>query len=232
MRASKNLKFLHVVAGTALFLIIATAQAQQGGCNCSDARDLFTRYCAARGAVNEWNSLISRARSKEHFNGKVIPALDAKDQVAQCVDEVVNIYRQEGPGSRKSGGATDRNCEVTIDAPNACMRGVIAHHESWHKMMCEAHYKPDAEWRSSINPFTYLPALINRMSQQSIVDYMLEERTGYMLETNYTRDRLEELAGQCNEPQVFKPARGGRSFTIQDCPRPDYANYNRKCSFK
>jgi len=226
------MKSLRILAGTVFALITMTAHAQQGSCNCNDARDLFTRYCASQSAVSEWNSLISRLRSKEHYDGKVIQALDMKDQVAQCVDEVISIHRQEGPGSRKSGGATDRNCEVTIDAPNACMRGVIAHHESWHKMMCEAHYKPDAPWRTSNNPFTYLPALINRMSQQSIVDYMLEERTGYMLETNYTRDRLEELASQCNDTRVFKPTKSGRSFTIQDCPRPDFANYDRKCSVK
>lgn len=232
MRASGNIRNLRVIAGATLVLVSMTAQAQQGGCGCADARDLFTRYCAARGVVSEWDSLIGRVRSKEHFNGKVIPAMDMKDQVAQCVEEVINVFRVEGPGSRSSSGNTNRNCEVTIDAPNACMRGVIAHHESWHKMVCEAQNKPDAAWRSSENPYTYLRASINRMSQQSIVDYMLEERTGYMLEIDYTRDRLEELSGQCNEPQVFKPTRSGRSFTMNDCPRPDWANYNRKCSVK
>ena len=223
---------LRILAASALFMGPAAAVAQQGGCNCQDARDLFTRHCAAQGAINEWNRLINRTKDRERSEKRVIGALDMKEDVAKCTDEVISIYRQEGPGSRTSRGETDRNCNVTVDAPNACMRGVIAHHESWHKMMCEAHNRPDAPWRTTANPFNYLAGLINRMSQQSLVDYMYEERTGYMLEVDYTRDRLMELAGQCNEPRVFQPTRQGRSYTLQPCPRPNFQDYNRQCSFK
>ncbi len=228
-----NIMTLRIFAAAFFALVTLPLHAQPGGgCNCTDARDLFTRYCAAQGAVNEWNTLINRMRNRERQEGRVISAFDVKDQVAQCVNEIVAINRQEGPGSRTSGGETDRNCNVTVTAPNACMRGVIEHHESWHKMMCEAHYKPDAPWRATNNPFTYLSALVNRMSQQSAVDYMLEERTGYMLEINYTRNRLEDLAARCDEPKVFQPSRQGRSFTLQACPRPNMQDYDRKCTVK
>lgn len=225
-------RLLKIVAGTALVLVPLGAAAQQGGCNCQDARDLYTRHCAAQGAINEWNRLINRAKDRERGERRVIPALDMKEDVAKCTDEVISIYRQEGPGSRTSRGETDRNCNVTVNAANACMGGVIAHHESWHKMMCEAHNRPDAPWRTTANPFNYLAGLINRMSQQSLVDYMYEERTGYMLEVDYTRDRLMELAGRCNEPGVFQSTRQGRSYTLQPCPRPNFSDYNRQCSFK
>ena len=228
----------HVITAAALLVatlllapLAANAQAG-GGCRCSDARDLFTRYCAAQGAVREWDRLINRVRQQEKESGKVIGALDLKEDVAQCVDEVISIHRQEGPGSRTSKGETDRNCNVTISAPNACMRGVIAHHESWHKMMCEAHNRPDAPWRSTANPFNYLAGMINRMSQQSAVDYMYEERTGYMLEIDYTRSRLEELASQCDEPKVVRLTQQGRSLTLQPCPSPNFSDYNRSCKFQ
>lgn len=223
---------LRILAASTLFMGPASAVAQQGGCNCQDARDLFTRHCAAQGAINEWNRLINRTKERERSEKRVIGALDMKEDVAKCTNEVISIFRQEGPGSRTSRGETDRNCNVTVDAPNACMGGVIAHHESWHKMMCEAHNRPDAPWRTTANPFNYLAGLINRMSQQSLVDYMYEERTGYMLEVDYTRDRLMELAGQCNEPRVFQPTRQGRSYTLQPCPRPNFQDYNRQCSIK
>jgi len=226
------MKCLSRILVSLLALAPAAAVAQQGGCNCQDARDLFTRHCAAQGAINEWNRLINRTKDRERSEKRVIGALDMKEDVAKCTDEVISIFRQEGPGSRTSRGETDRNCNVTVNAPNACMGGVIAHHESWHKMMCEAHNRPDAPWRTTANPFNYLMGLINRMSQQSLVDYMYEERTGYMLEVDYTRDRLMELAGQCNEPRVFQPTRQGRSYTLQPCPRPNFQDYNRQCSIK
>ncbi len=224
--------FVRIAVGAVLALVALAAHAQQGGCRCSDARDLFTRFCAAQGAVNEWNRLINHVRAQEREKKAVISAFDLKEEVALCVDGVISMHRQEGPGSRRSKGETDRNCNVTIEAPNACMRGVIEHHESWHRMMCEAHHRPDAPWRSTSNPFTYLAAMVNRMSQQSAIDYMYEERTGYMLEIDYTRDRLEELASRCDEPQVFRPTRQGRSFTLQPCPRPDPKDYTTKCTIK
>ncbi len=208
----------------------------QGSCRCGDARDLFTRYCAAQGAIKEWNRLIHQFREDEKTSGKVINATDgtSKDDVATCVDEIINIHGQEGPGSRRARAITDRNCEITIKAaPNDCIRGVLMQHESWHKKVCEAHSRPDAPWRSTANPFNYLAGLISRFSQMSIIDFMYEERTGYMLEADYTRTRLEELASECDEPKVVRSTQQGRSLTLQPCPTPDLSTYNeRQCKFK
>lgn len=212
--------------------LAAQAQSQSGtDCDCADANDLFSRYCAAQGAVREWDRLIRQVRSEESKQGKVISALSTKDDLALCVDEVISVIRHDKGNvpARTARGSTDRNCNVTVDAPTACLRGVIEYHESWHKKMCDAHNQPDAPWRDTGNPFSYLGALINRMSAQSAIDYMYEERTGYMLEVQYTRNRLEELAGRCKS-DAFVPAPSGRSFTLRRCPRPDMRDFERKCT--
>lgn len=216
----------------AALVLTGSAVAQQGGCKCSDLRDLYVRHCSAKHAIDEWSRLINQTKMREAKSGEIMSALDHKESVAKCVDEVIAITRKESPASHTAKGETDRNCNVTVNAPTECLRGVIAHHESWHKMACEAHNRPDAPWRTTENPFKYLAAVINRMSAQSLVDYMLEERTGYMLEKDYTRDRLEELAERCESPFVFERSSGNRrSYTIKPCPQPDYTNYDRKCSF-
>ena len=199
-------------------------------CRCLDARDLFSRYCAAEGAVEEWNRLIAKVRKEETGKGEVIPVMSIKDELASCVNEVIRTIREDKDNveSNTAGGGTDRNCNVTINAPSACMYGVIEHHESWHRQMCKSHYRPDAEWRNTANPFAYLTGLINRMSKQSAIDYMYEERTGYMLEINYTRNKLEELAGRC-ESEVFVPTKSGRSFTLRPCPKPDLSE-RKECT--
>lgn len=223
---------VRILAGVLFAGTTGAASAQAGSCNCLDARDLFTRHCAARAAIQEWDRLIRHFRTSERGKGAVFGATEVKDEVAQCVDERIAMVRQEGPGSRVSRGETDRECNVTVQAPNKCMEGVIRQHESFHKMMCEAHNRPDAPWRQTNNPFAYLAGMVNRLASQSAVDYMMEERTAYQMEVDYTRDRLEELAGQCNQPDVFTPTRQGRSFTLQPCPSADPANYNRRCTIK
>jgi hypothetical protein len=225
--------FVRIAVAVVLGLAALAAHAQQGGCRCSDARDLFTRYCAAQAAVGEWNRLINRVRDQEREKKAVIPLSDLAEEFDDCVDSVISMHREEGPGSRRVRGITDADCNVTIEAPNACMRGVIEHHESWHRMVCEAQHRPDAPWRASAGPFTYLAVQIwGWRSQQSAIDYMYEERTGYMLEIDYTRDRLEELAARCEEPQVFRPAQQGRSFTPRSCPQPNLRQYTLKCKIK
>lgn len=224
--------FIRILVGVLVASAAGTAAAQAGSCGCGDTRDLFTRHCAARAAIQEWDRLIRHFRNSERGKSAIFGATEVKDEVAQCVDERIAMVRQEGPGSRVSRGETDRECNVTVQAPNKCMEGVIRHHESFHKMMCEAHNKPDAPWRSTNNPFAYLAGMVNRLSSQSAVDYMYEERTAYQMEVDYTRDRLEELAGQCNDPNVFQPTRQGRSFTLQPCPSADPANYTRRCTIK
>lgn len=210
----------------------------QGSCRCSDARDLFTRYCAAQGAIKEWNRLIDRFRQEEKTSGRVIHSTDGsyKGDVAICVDEMINIHGQEGPGSRRAKADTnpDSSCEIRITAASTeCIRGLLLQHESWHKKVCEAHYRPDAPWRSTANPFRYLAGLVSYHSERSIIDFMYEERTGYMLEADYARTRLEELASECDEPKVIRPAQQGRSLTLQPCPTPDLSTYNdRQCKFK
>lgn len=207
----------------------------QSDCSCNDAADLYARYCSAQAATREWDRLISRLRSEEQKRGEPITAGEAKDAVATCTDEIIFIHRNENfRDTRKAGGATDNTCKVTVNAPTACLAGVIAHHESWHKMMCEAHNRADAPWRATSNPFSYLVNMIDRLPQMSIIDYMNEERTGYMLETNYARNKLEELAHRCPLQSIFEPAGGRRSFTLKACPVPDMSGYqpNRQCAYK
>lgn len=223
---------VRVLLGMLLAATSGAASAQPGSCNCFDARDLFTRHCAARAAIQEWDRLARHFRGSERGKGTVFGATDVKDELAQCVDERIAMVRQEGPGSRISRGGTDRECNVTVQAPNRCMEGVIRHHESFHKVMCEAHNRPDAPWRQTTNPFSYLAGMVNRLASQSAIDYIMEERTAYQMEVDYTRARLEELAGQCNQPEVFLPTRQGRSFTLQPCPGVDPASYERRCTFK
>jgi hypothetical protein len=223
---------VRLLLGMLLAATSGAASAQAGSCNCADARDLFTRHCAARAAIQEWDRLSRHFRTSERGKGAVFGATEVKDELAQCVDERISMVRQEGPGSRVSRGETDRECNVSVQAPNKCMEGVIRHHESFHKMMCEAHNRPDAPWRQTNNPFSYLAGMVNRLATQSAIDYIAEERTAYQMEVDYTRSRLEELAGQCNEPTVFRPTQQGRGFTLQPCPSADPANYQRRCTIK
>lgn len=216
----------------ALAVLAPTVFAQGDSCGCSDARDLYLRHCAAKDAMQEWNRLIRYFRSSERGKSAVFGATEVKDDLAKCVDERISMTRQESPGARTAKGETDRSCNVTVNAPTQCLGGVIRQHESFHKMMCEAHNRPDAPWRNTENPFAYLAGMVNRMASQSAIDYMLEERTAYQIEVDYTRDRLEELASRCSVPSVFRQDRQGRGFTLQDCPRPDPSNYELSCKFK
>lgn len=224
---------LRIAAALLVLCAAAAVRAQpKPDCQCADAADLYARYCAAKGAIREWDRLISRIRNDEQKRGSVISTGEAKEAATECTNEVIFIHRQDFPGTRTAKGATDNSCEVTVDAPTACLKGVISFHESWHKMACEAHNRPDAPWRATSSPFSYLVNMINRLPEMSAVDYMNEERTGYMLETNYVRNKLEELAHRCPLQSIFEPAGGRRSFTLKACPSPDYGNYMRKCSFK
>lgn len=232
---SKAVAGLLVTIGIALGLAPSAAHAQSGSCGCGDVRDLFNRYCAANAAIAEWNRLTRTFRDREWRNGGVIMMTPAiKEDIKDCVNEAIGMANAEGPGHRHSDGVTDQDCKVSVNAPNKCMAGVISAHEAWHRQMCEAAKKPDAPWRSEVgNPFRWLLAEhVERLWGSSAVDYMHEERTGYAIEANYTRNRLEELAGQCSESRVYKPTRQGRSFTLQACPVPDPKEYKGlSCKF-
>ena len=218
-----------------LGLCAAGVGAQPGAgasCGCGDAADLFARYCSANTAIREWNRLISQVRNQERSNGKM--TYEDKKDVAECVNETINIQYQLSEKTtwmskpRKAGGETNRSCEIEVNAPTACLKSVINSHEAWHKRTCEAHYKPDAPWRATGNLFDYIAGMSSWLSDFSLVDYMFEERTGYMIEAAYTRGKLEELSANCPLQSIFPDPTGKRGFTLRACPTNADAGMNAK----
>ena len=68
------------------------------------------------------------------------------------------------------------------------------------------------------------------MCYNECVDYMSEERAGYTIEMEQILKRLRDLADKC--PSKFELPRKDkrRHFSLTPCPRPNLADYERKCS--
>lgn len=212
----------------------------QGSCTCEDVLDLQGRYCAAGGAIQEWDRLlrwtdskVEKRESVELFDGS------NKGEVELCVDEAMGMYYARFTGNRSETkvqlrggrGKTDESCKVSVDAPTACLREVLANHEQLHRRTCEARTAPDAKQDDDLSFVRQLFArYANWRYGRSLMSYMLEERAAYGNEMGDLQDRLQKLSERC--PGFFeRQSAGKRSFSLTPCPRPDPEAWrkDRKC---
>lgn len=223
-----------------LALVVPRVSLAQGACGCPDVRDLNARYCLAKEAINEWDRLIERTAEKDARTEKTELMLpNTKKEVRDCVDEVADIsrvqYADPNPSSNPvksqlNAGETDSSCTITVNATTSCLKEVLTAHEEMHRAMCLA-AKNALKNESDVMGFLADHFEWRALIGQSLVDYMLEERTGYEVEMNEIASRLRQMYDRC--PASFPPPKPNqpRKFTLK-CPKLDRSKYESICKRK
>jgi len=228
----------------ALLYALAGGAAAQGSCNCDDVLDLQSRYCQVRDAVGEWDRLIRWTDGRVEKRQEVeLYGGGNKTEVEECVDDVIGMVRNEFRGNRtdvskvvtRSGkGATDNgNCDVTVDAPTACLREVLANHEAMHHRICKAATSPDAVTDADVSFIRQLAAQhINWRYGTSLMAYMQEERAAYSSEMADLLDKLQKLSEKCPAAFFERQTPTGKKFSLTPCPNPNPEGYRKELKCK
>ena len=211
----------------------AAAQTDASGtsCGCDDVRELQARYCAARQAKGEYDNLIAAMESRERDGKLETMTLANQAEVEQCVDNAISAMlaafkdRVGYDASGNNRAVTDKNCNVNImRAPSSCMREVLTTHEEWHVRQCNY-------WRDATLKGDYIPRWLADMlewraiSGQTLVSYMLEERTGYAIEQQALMNRLKDLYDRCPRKTPPDQPPPKRKYSIAPCPNVRTSDY-------
>lgn len=224
------------VASVALAALawLPTAHAQ-GSCGCEDVKNIRARLCAARAAIGEWDRLIRDTHARERTNKQVEMFSQAGyAEVSHCVDEIVDIYFRESASKsnpwepatqpvRSAGGTDPHSCNASVkQAPSKCLEENIMAHESLHKQRCESKTR---DW----DFLDKLSLTKDYRGQGSLIDYMDEEATGYMIEVNHLAATLQQLSTRCPQQMFMLQTKRGMVFSVEQCPKFDLTLWKRTC---
>jgi hypothetical protein len=219
----------------------AAAQTAAGSsCGCGDIRELQARYCAAREAKGEYDRMIDLTMRREKEKPEILTT-DNRPEVQQCTDNVIAAtlaaFNEKFPGANVGAigdraVTDDKTCATTVfRSASSCTKEVLLAHEDWHAQQCKYHrdvQRADAQQ-------DYIPQWLadtqdwRVASGQSLVSYMLEERTGYQLEQLAIMDRLQKLYQACppkQPPPGTQPPK--RKYSIAPCPDFKKSDYKPK----
>ncbi|GFO82371.1 MAG: hypothetical protein A49_19980 [Methyloceanibacter sp.] len=214
-----------VVRVTVAVLAFASAPAglhAQGGapCGCTeqDKLDVKSRLQQTEAAMRELDRMIKFWQGRA--NGSMTLG-DGADQNNMNTEEFRStvlmgelgfvFYPAQIKGSRAYGANTGPTCEVTVN-PNAtaCLRGALQDHENVHAKACKAH--------KSLNPF------VDWRSDQTVVDYLKEEREGYQKEQERLKREQDMQRKHCQPTQLDPSAKNQLQQALAQQERANQSN--------
>lgn len=229
------------LARTCMVLVLGLAGAAGAAaqaCDCKDVIDLQARYCQAKAAVAEWDRLINWSTGKVERKQSIERyTVTGKSEVEQCVDEAIGMMRNEftGNGSSKvstpktSAETDNSNCKVKVNAPTACLRGVLSKHEQLHHNVCQKVKSGDPTGGKDFGYIqNFIVRNVNWRLAYSLTSYMVEERSAYSAEMADTLQRLEELSKRCPQAPFERQTPKGMVLSLTPCPNPDPEGYRKQ----
>jgi hypothetical protein len=162
-----------------------TVSVPGGMCTCADIPDLKNRLNEVNAAIEEYKAAIQDVNAHDATTGK--PTMfnmgTYSDEKANLQTIVQSVHT---PGTHSGTGETKSDCETTVTADTACIRGSLQTHENVHVPTCEKIKQ------KLVNAGTYNALTTDYKTSMTMVEYFNDEIAGYQAEIPYINTNLEK----------------------------------------
>lgn len=200
-----NIRSLVIAAAVTLVIPAAGAEVLSR-CGCQSARNVKNRLCETRAAQREFDRLAQHFLAEEKSKGApILMDGDIKENIEICVKEA--LTQADDAMAQSATAHTDRSCEISVPEttrtylePSYCVAQSVMKHEELHRQACLQ--RQQGKWERIWAGRAPAAAAISTMFEMSVVDYLAEEASAYMLEESDLTDTLKQLAAICSRADL------------------------------
>ena len=197
-----------------LVLLATSASAQV--CSCIDVGDIKRRMKEAQTAIQAYSTEMQKiSEQMMRTRDPVAYTPERREKLQGRVQDALNQASDGGISTTPSiagenPGGTNNLCQITINlhpSATACMRESVKRHEELHQSECKKTFSAGAvleSVRTGKDRF--------ERSGATLVQYAMEEVSGYTTEIQFLQSELMRLEQQC---KAKPPPRERRDFTAQ-----------------